>query len=138
MEWAGFNSSRISRSYYWLFFVFMTALGLVVGTVEAFIPESRATKNFDTIWNAVTAGLGLVFTITRMHDLNKSGWFALLPIYNIIVPLYYKGDGNPNRFGPAPKELPERQEKVVRVLLIIALTLTVLLVGVVLFILTQG
>ncbi len=60
------------------------------------------------------SALGLAYTINlvllvfiyiqgikRMHDINKSGWFMLIPIYNIILLL---GTGNPdaNRFGEAP------------------------------------
>jgi uncharacterized membrane protein YhaH (DUF805 family) len=53
---------------------------------------------------------GLVFylllwsaAVRRMHDCNKSGWFILVPIYNIILALK-PGTIGQNRFGPDPKQ----------------------------------
>lgn len=37
----------------------------------------------------------------RLHDINKNGWFMLIPIYNIIL-LLGTGDPEANRFGEAP------------------------------------
>jgi uncharacterized membrane protein YhaH (DUF805 family) len=37
-----------------------------------------------------------------MHDCDKSGWFALIPVYNIIV-FFTAGTPGPNRFGPDSK-----------------------------------
>lgn len=36
--------------------------------------------------------------IRRMHDVNKSGWFFLIPIYNLILAIR-KGDEVPNKYG---------------------------------------
>jgi len=42
--------------------------------------------------------------VRRMHDINKSGWYLLIPIYNLILTLTdgTKGD---NKYGPDPKEI---------------------------------
>lgn len=40
--------------------------------------------------------------IRRMHDLDKSGWFSLIPIYNLVL-ASTDGTKGPNRFGPDPK-----------------------------------
>jgi uncharacterized membrane protein YhaH (DUF805 family) len=39
----------------------------------------------------------------RMHDINKRGWFALIPFYNLVL-LFIRGTVGPNRFGPDPKQ----------------------------------
>jgi uncharacterized membrane protein YhaH (DUF805 family) len=39
----------------------------------------------------------------RMHDINKRGWFALIPYYNLVL-LFIRGTVGPNRFGPDPKQ----------------------------------
>lgn len=40
--------------------------------------------------------------VRRMHDVNKSGWFLLIPVYNIVLAATdgTKGD---NEYGPDPK-----------------------------------
>jgi len=42
-----------------------------------------------------------MYGIRRMHDVNKSGWWILLPIGNIIF-WAQPGDASSNRFGPPP------------------------------------
>lgn len=38
----------------------------------------------------------------RMHDVDKSGWFQLIPIYNLILACT-EGTSGPNQYGPDPK-----------------------------------
>lgn len=44
----------------------------------------------------------LAVGVRRMHDQDKSGWFILIPIYNLILYLT-EGTRGPNRYGPDPK-----------------------------------
>jgi uncharacterized membrane protein YhaH (DUF805 family) len=37
-----------------------------------------------------------------MHDVGNSGWFILIPIYNLILALT-SGNTGPNEYGPDPK-----------------------------------
>lgn len=39
----------------------------------------------------------------RMHDVNKSGWFMFIPIYNFILAVT-NGDVGENEYGQDPKE----------------------------------
>ena len=39
--------------------------------------------------------------VRRIHDSNKSGWWILLPFYNLYL-LIRKGTDGENRFGPNP------------------------------------
>lgn len=45
---------------------------------------------------------GIAVLVRRMHDVGKSGWFALIPIYNIILAMT-EGDSGDNAYGPDPK-----------------------------------
>ena len=38
-----------------------------------------------------------------MHDNNKSGWYCLIPLYNLILALS-EGTRGPNEYGPDPKD----------------------------------
>jgi len=40
--------------------------------------------------------------VRRMHDIGKSGWFYLIPIYNLILACTL-GDEGSNMYGPDPK-----------------------------------
>jgi uncharacterized membrane protein YhaH (DUF805 family) len=57
--------------------------------------------------------LGLIIpyfavAIRRMHDVNKSGWYCLIPIYNLIL-FCTRGTTGPNNYGSDPKR-PEFDE----------------------------
>lgn len=40
--------------------------------------------------------------VRRMHDVGKSGWFILIPIYNLILACT-KGDDGSNEYGHDPQ-----------------------------------
>ena len=44
----------------------------------------------------------IAVAVRRMHDVGKSGWFVLIPIYNFIL-AFSKGDEGDNSYGPDPK-----------------------------------
>ena len=43
----------------------------------------------------------LAVTIRRAHDSDRSGWWILVPFYNLIL-MCFPGTRGPNRFGPDP------------------------------------
>jgi uncharacterized membrane protein YhaH (DUF805 family) len=47
-------------------------------------------------------------SVRRMHDVSKSGWFCLIPIYNLIL-CFTAGTEGTNQYGPDPKR-PEFEE----------------------------
>jgi uncharacterized membrane protein YhaH (DUF805 family) len=49
--------------------------------------------------------------IRRAHDCNQSGWFSIIPIYNIYLIWFKKGTEEENEYGnnPLEKKLPENQ-----------------------------
>jgi uncharacterized membrane protein YhaH (DUF805 family) len=98
-------SGRSRRSEYWYFFLFNLILSFALGIVDGII----GTNNFASgngllglIYSLATIVPSLAVGVRRMHDQGKSGWFILIPIYNIVL---FATDGNKgtNEYGPDPK-----------------------------------
>lgn len=45
----------------------------------------------------------LAAAVRRMHDVGKSGWYLLIPIYNLIL-AFTDSEPGTNQYGPNPKE----------------------------------
>ena len=92
-------SGRARRKEYWMF-----ALGLLGPYFLLFILSS-----FASIFGYVLMLFGLAALVPaiavgvrRMHDVDKPGWFIIIPIYNLILACT-EGTKGPNQFGPDPK-----------------------------------
>ena len=44
----------------------------------------------------------LAVAVRRMHDVGKSGWYILIPIYSFILAVT-EGEKGANQYGPDPK-----------------------------------
>ena len=80
----GTFEGRASRSELWYFFLFNVACGITAVFINPAI---------EAIFFLVTL---LPFTAVgcrRMHDINKSGWWQLVPIYNLILWIQDSSEG---------------------------------------------
>jgi len=80
----GFNrfadfSGVSSRSQYWYFI-----LGTTIATVIAQVSFGDLAGNLVSI---ITILPTIAVAVRRMHDVGKSGWFILIPIYNLVLVL---------------------------------------------------
>ena len=100
-KYAQFNG-RARRAEYWQFVLVNIIISVVINVVV------RATGS------TAIAGLGglvslallipsIAVAIRRMHDVNKSGWYILIPFYNLYLACT-EGTRGPNEYGPDPKE----------------------------------
>jgi uncharacterized membrane protein YhaH (DUF805 family) len=89
---------RARRMEYWYFILFLFLFDIVLTWLSAIlnIPILPALFSLTIIIPALAVG------VRRMHDVNKSGWFILIPIYNLIL-YCTPGTVGPNRYGPDPK-----------------------------------
>ncbi|GMR18917.1 MAG: hypothetical protein BMS9Abin34_039 [Patescibacteria group bacterium] len=98
-------SGRARRAEYWYFVLFNIIIALVLGLIEGVAGIASGTD--ESVLNAIYQLAILVPSVAvgvrRMHDVNKSGWFLLIPIYNLILAVTdgTKGD---NKYGSDPKE----------------------------------
>ena len=45
---------------------------------------------------------GIAVAVRRMHDVGKSGWYVLIPIYNLVLACT-EGTSGDNEYGADPK-----------------------------------
>ena len=100
---------RARRKEYWMFFLFTLVLTLIAGMIDSVI-FNTAEDGFGILEPIIQLGLfipSIAVGIRRMHDVGKSGWFILIPIYNIILAAS-EGEIGTNQYGPDPKN-PENE-----------------------------
>ena len=120
-------SGRSRRREYWLFILLYTVL-LTVATVldlqlglggdytgYSNFGDGSMEVGFNVNFGPLAIGVMVLFivpvfaaAIRRMHDVDKSGWFIWVPIYNLILACS-DGTPGPNRYGPDPKAPPASQ-----------------------------
>lgn len=114
-------SGRSRRKEFWMWFLFYiivyvvatildTQLGLGGQTTSySSYGDGGASAGFNSsggiltlIWVLLNLIPAIAVSVRRVHDVDKSGWFILIPIYNLIL-YCTNGTSGPNRFGPDPK-----------------------------------
>ncbi len=94
------GSRRLSRGGYWIRWLIV----FVIGIVTTFLAYSGNV--FLALLGSVIDCAGGIYMIVmgvwRMHDVDRRGWFVLVPIYNLVLSLT-DGTPGPNRFGDDPK-----------------------------------
>ena len=74
-KYADFNG-RASRSEYWWFWLFVVLIQTITSLMD---------PTLSVICQLLLLLPSLAVGVRRMHDTNHSGWFLLIPIYNIIL-----------------------------------------------------
>lgn len=67
-----------------------------------FVDLSMETGFLNPIYSLAALIPALAVGVRRMHDVGKSGWYLLIPIYNLIL-AFTEGDAGDNEYGPNPK-----------------------------------
>jgi uncharacterized membrane protein YhaH (DUF805 family) len=98
-------SGRASRSEYWYFFLFNIIFAILLGLILGLITQDEEViNNITTLYQLAVLLPTLGVGVRRIHDTNKSGWFILIPIYNLIL-LISEGTKGDNKYGKSPIEI---------------------------------
>jgi uncharacterized membrane protein YhaH (DUF805 family) len=91
-------SGRARRKEYWMFILFNTIFAFVFGFVCGLIgvPDLAQLYTLAILVPSIAVG------VRRMHDVGKSGWFLLIPFYNLFLALS-EGEKGENQYGQDPK-----------------------------------
>lgn len=100
-QYADFKG-RARRKEYWMFILFFMIIYFVLAALTA------ATNSAIVSIITLVAVLGmfvpaLAVACRRMHDVGKSGWYMLIPIYSFILAITDSQPGE-NQYGPNPKD----------------------------------
>jgi uncharacterized membrane protein YhaH (DUF805 family) len=98
-KYADFNG-RSRRSEYWYFTLFFMVIYIVLFLLTMQVPAFGILTLIFALGMIVPS---IAVAIRRMHDVGKSGWYCLIPIYSLIL-AFTEGDAGTNEYGPNPKD----------------------------------
>lgn len=99
-QYADFKG-RARRKEYWMFFLFnvIISYGTVGIALGLDMPELSI---INSIYSLAVLVPSIAVAVRRMHDVGKSGWYCLIPIYNLILACTDSEPGR-NQWGDNPK-----------------------------------
>ena len=87
------TKGRATRSEYWWFYLF----NVLVSLSATLMDYVMGTSVIASIWSLVVLVPNICVGIRRLHDINRSGWWIIVPIVNIIM-LLMPSDPNLNEY----------------------------------------
>ena len=101
-QYADFTG-RARRKEYWMFFLFNMIISYGINLIAVFL-ELPSLAIVSTLYSLAVLIPALAVGVRRMHDVGKSGWYLLIPIYNLILACTDSEAGS-NKWGKNPKEV---------------------------------
>ncbi|MBU2995118.1 DUF805 domain-containing protein [Cellulophaga baltica] len=92
---------RSRRKEYWMFYLFSTIISVVLSIIDGAVLGLEGF-GINSIYSLGILIPTLAVGVRRMHDVGKSGWFLLIPFYNLYL-LCTNGEVGPNQYGLDPK-----------------------------------
>ena len=91
-------TGRARRTEFWFFFLVNAVISIALTFLFGLIKMHMLAN----IFSLAILCPGIAVGIRRMHDIGKSGWFILIPIYDIVL-WATPGVIGDNQYGPDPK-----------------------------------
>jgi uncharacterized membrane protein YhaH (DUF805 family) len=98
-NYANFNG-RARRSEYWYFILGNGIVSLIINILTAVTTPKLVFLSFFYSLAVIIPSIAVL--VRRMHDVGRSGWYCLIPIYNLVLACT-DGDYGKNEYGPDPK-----------------------------------
>ncbi len=96
-NYVNFNG-RARRAEYWYFVL----TNLIISIGLSFAELYFETEFLGNLYSLAVLLPSLAVGVRRMHDTGRSGWYIIIPIYNLILAAT-EGDHGENEYGPDPK-----------------------------------
>jgi len=93
---------RATRSEFWYFVLFNVLISIVLGFVGGLVHLGF----LGSLYYLAVLVPSIAVGVRRMHDVDKAGWFIIIPIYDLILAAG-AGTAGPNSFGADPQAAPQ-------------------------------
>ena len=106
-------TGRARRKEYWMFILFYTIFGLVVGIIDNVAGLRLGPTPYgiiSTIYSLAMFLPALAVLVRRLHDIGKSGWWMLISLIPLagaiwlLVLVCLQGNSGTNKYGQDPKQ----------------------------------
>ena len=107
-KYAVFNG-RARRKEFWYFTLFSFLLAIALGIILGLLGVDPNGREFNYTFYAYDLAFllpNIGVGVRRMHDIGRSGWYILVPVYNLIL-FCENGMVGDNEYGPDPKRNKE-------------------------------
>ena len=97
-------SGRASRSEFWWFYLFTTIVSVPIQIIDGVVfglEYGDSISSLSQLWSLAILLPTLAAGVRRIHDHGKSGWFILVPFYNLYL-VIADGQPQPNLYGQVP------------------------------------
>jgi len=94
---------ELEEKSFGIFNLFNFIICCILGFIDGYFgisPESKG-RGLGNIYSLAVLIPSIAVSARRMHDIGKSGWFMLIPIYNIIL-FVTEGVKGDNQYGSDP------------------------------------
>ena len=98
-QYADFKG-RARRKEYWMFCLF----DVIVAFSFGFVCDLIGMSDLNNVYILAVLLPSIAVAVRRVHDIGKSGWYLLIPIYNLVLVLT-EGEKCENKYGPDPKAI---------------------------------
>lgn len=97
-------SGRATRAEYWYFVLFNIIISFVLGFIAGMLGmvDSNGSSWVTSLYSYAILIPSIAVGVRRMHDVGKSGWYILIPFYNLVLSVRQGTDGA-NKYGPDPR-----------------------------------
>lgn len=85
---------RTSRKSFWIFILINVGISILLGMIG----QAVDFVLLSSIYQLAVLVPSLAIGARRMHDVGKSGWFYLIPLYNLYLAIQ-QGEPNENTWG---------------------------------------
>lgn len=98
---------RASRREFWYFVLANFLISVILGVVEGILGISPETDRsvLTDIYSLLVLVPSVAVAARRLHDIDKSGWWMVVPLYNIYL-FFQKGHPGTNRFNTELAPIP--------------------------------
>ncbi|QDO94921.1 DUF805 domain-containing protein [Formosa sediminum] len=101
-QYADFKG-RARRKEYWMFFLFNILISYSI-IILGYLLDVYILSLLSSLYSFAVIIPGLAVGVRRMHDVGKSGWYLLIPFYNLYLVCTDSETGT-NKWGDNPKGL---------------------------------